>query len=331
MNDQVEESVSRRGKTILIIGINSFVGSNLAEFLKNDFRIVGTYHKRYQPIPGVLSLPCDVMNKDEIALVLYALKPDAILYCAGLSSLLECSRLPNTSDALNSAGLFNVAEVAPRYNARVIYFSSHYVFSGVNKSYNEMDNPEMVTQLGKSQSSSEFYLQKSSLNYLIIRCCKLYGRGISVLRNSWFEILQKNVEKNIPLNLDSYVEQGFLDVNYLGMILKMCLDKNITNRLINFSSQDVMSYYEFAQAYVEIFNRSSSSISKSKWHFPMIGGGQAPGEKLTYKLDVLNLEGMLKIKMPTIRESLELTLSRFHGAKTSGQASRNKSEGISYI
>jgi len=136
-------------------------------------------------------LPCDVLDKDQVQLVLYAFKPDIVLYCAGMSSLKDCHDRPNMCDALNSSGLITVAEIAPRYGARVIYFSSHFIFAGLNKNYHEMENPDVITNYGKAQASAEFYLQKSSLNYLIFRCGKLYGRGLNPLRNTFFELLQK--------------------------------------------------------------------------------------------------------------------------------------------
>ena len=326
-------STQDKRKTILIIGINSFLGSNLAEFFKKDYRVVGTYHKNNQRLSGVLALPCDVLNKDEVQLVLYAFKPDIVLYCVGLTSLKDCADMPNTSDALNSAGLFNVAEIAPRYGSRVVYFSSQYVFSGINKNYNEMDNADISTHYGKSQASSEFYLQKSSLNYLIIRCSKLYGRGASPLRDTWFELLQRKIKNNQSAVYDNYVQQGFVDIYYLGMVLKMCIDKNISNRLIHFSTQDSMSFYEFARNYAEVFNESDGLINSGKWHFPILKSSSVErvNEHLYYKLDVLNLEGLLKIKMPTIRESLELTLKRFNGNKNPSKGIVNKSEGLSFI
>ncbi len=320
-------------KTILIIGINSFLGSNLAEFFRNDYRVVGTYHKRNQQMPGILSLPCDVLNKDEVQLVLYAFKPDIVLYCVGLTSLVDCGEMPNASDALNSAGLFNVSELAPRYGARVVYFSSHFIFSGLNKNYNEMDNADVITQYGKSQASSEFYLQKSSLNYLIFRCGKLYGRGLSPLRDSWFEKIQKNLKNNQSAIYDDFVHQGFIDVYYLGLVLKMCIDKNVANRLIHFSSQDTCTHYEFAKMYAEIFRESDGLINKGKWHIPILKGAAVDrvDEHLYYKLDVLNVEGLLKIKMPTVRESLEFTFKRFNGSKAAPKGVVNKGEGISFI
>ena len=320
-------------KTILILGINSFLGSNLAEFFRKDYRVVGTYHKKHQPLPGILALPCDVLNKDEVQLVLYAFKPDIVLYCIGLTSLRDCADMPNSSDALNSAGLFNVAEMAPRYGARIVYFSSQYIFSGANKNYNEMDNVDVITQYGKSQASAEFYLQKSSLNYLIVRCSKLYGRGVSPLRDSWFEQLQRNIKNNKSASYDDFIHQGFVDVYYLGMILKMCIDKNVANRLVHFSSQDTMTYYEFAKAYCEIFNESDSLINKGKWHLPILKSNsvERTDEHLHYRIDVLNLEGLLKIKMPTIKESLEFTLKRLNGNRNPVKGIINKGEGLSFI
>ncbi len=326
-------STMDKRKTILIVGINSFVGSNLCEFFRKDYRVVGTYHKKGIPLPGILALPCDVLSKDEVQLVLYAFKPDIVIYCVGLTSLKDCSDMPNASDALNSAGLFNFAEIAPRYGARVVYLSSQFVFSGANKNYNEMDNADVATMYGKSQASSEFYLQKSSLNYLIIRCGKLYGRGVNPLRESWFEKLQKNLKMNQTGLYDDFVHQGFIDVYYLGMVLKMCIDKNVSNRLIHFSSQDTMTYYEFAQAYCSVFHESDSLINKGKWLFPILKSTSVErvGEHLHYKLDVLNIEGLLKIKMPTIRESLEFTLKRFNGNRAPAKGVTNKGEGLSYI
>ncbi|MGZ3788333.1 MAG: SDR family oxidoreductase [Bacteriovorax sp.] len=320
-------------KTVLIIGVNSFIGSNLAEFFRKDYRVVGTYHKKNYPLPGILTLPCDVLNKDEVQLVLYAFKPDFVLYCAGLTSLKDCSDMPNGCDALNSAGLLNVAELAPRYGARIVYFSSQFVFSGVNKNYNEMDNQDVISQYGKALASSEFYLQKSSLNYLIFRCCNFYGRGIDPLKNTFFEQLQKNLKNNQGAIYDNFVHQGFLDVYYLGMILKMCIDKNITNRLVHLSTQDTLTHYEFAKLYCEIFNESDGLINKGKWHFPIAKGANIEKleEHLYFKLDILNIEGLLKVKMPTVRESVEFTYKRFQGTKDVPKAVKSRGEGISFI
>ncbi len=334
MNDSIQSPLDKlKTKTILIFGITSMVGSNLAEFLRPEYKICGTYFRKPISIPGVLCLPCNVLNKEEVQLVLYAFKPDIVIYCVGFTALKECHDLPNMSDAINSGGLFNVAEMAPRYGARVIYLSSQYVFSGDNRAYNEMDNPDVVTQYGKSQASSEFYLQKSSLNYLIIRCCRLYGRGVSPIRQTFFEAMQKKIKFNENFSYDHFIHMGFLDIYYLAMVLKICFEKNISNRVLQFSSQDIMTHFDFAQLYCEVFQESNSSVSKGKWHLPILKSVtlNRTTEEFFYKMEILNIEGVLRLKMPTVRESLEFTFKRFKGKRSLKTEASSKGEGLVYV
>jgi len=95
-----------------------------------------------------------------------------------------------------------------------------------------------------------------------------------------------------------------------------------------------MTYYEFSKLYCEIFNESDALIDKGKWHFPIAKGAniEKREDHHYFKLDVLNLEGLLKIKMPTIRESLEFTRKRFHGEKDSPKSTKSRGgDGISFV
>jgi dTDP-4-dehydrorhamnose reductase len=94
-----------------------------------------------------------------------------------------------------------------------------------------------------------------------------------------------------------------------------------------------MTYYEFSKLYCEIFNESDGLVNKGKWHFPIAKGANLEKleENLYFKLDILNIEGLLKIKMPTIRESIEFTYKRFNGSKHVSKSITNKGDGISYI
>ena len=167
-----------KNKTVLIFGVSSFVGSNIAEFIKDDFKVVGTYHRNKVEIDGVLSIPCDILKKEQVRLTMMAFKPDVAIYCVGNASIKYCSDNPEVSDALNTGGLVNVIDFSQRYKTQVCLISTGNVFSGDKESYSEMDIPDPSTMYGKQMASSEFYLQKKNcLNYLIFRCCRLYGHS----------------------------------------------------------------------------------------------------------------------------------------------------------
>jgi dTDP-4-dehydrorhamnose reductase len=321
-----------RVRTILIFGISSFVGSSLAEFFKKDFKVVGTYFSSPITLPGVLTVPCDVLNKDEVQLVLFAFKPDFAIYCAGLSSVQECATSEEMADALNTSGLFNVAEFCQRYKAQLCYISSSYVFGGEERKYIEMDIPDANTTYGKTQAAAEFYVQKTSLNYVIFRCCRLYGRSLFPNRPNFFESLQMRLRSGSSVPCDNFIKTGFLDVHYLAMVMKICFEQGVTNRLLQVSTHDVLSFYDFAQNYCRIFGDSSDLVSRGKWHFPINSdqSHRAPTENFSYRMDLSNIEGFLNIKMPTIEESLSYSFKRMNGhAKPAGRG--KKGEGITFI
>ena len=120
-------------KTILIFGMSSFVGSNLAEYLKHDFKVVGTYHKTRVNIPNTLSIPCDVLSKDEVQMAVFSTKADVAIYAVGLPSVAQCTESETLADALNTSGLINVTEMCERYKTKTCFISSSYVFAGEKK------------------------------------------------------------------------------------------------------------------------------------------------------------------------------------------------------
>lgn len=319
-------------KTILVFGISSFVGSNLAEFLKREYKVVGTYYNTPVQIDGVVTVKCNVLNKEEVQLVVYAFKPDVVIYSIGLPSLQACSDREGLADALNTSGLFNVAEYAQRYKAQVCYISSGFVFAGEDRKYMEMDIPDPNTVYGKTQAAAEFYIQKTLLNYMIFRCGRLYGRGINYNSMTWFERLQVDLSRHKHIKLDDVVRTGFLDVYYLAMIIKMAIEKKAMNRLIQVSSKDTASFYEFGKQYGEVFNESSEFISKTRWRYPFLKNAtvNSSAEEFYFHLDTSNIEGFIKIEMPTIKESLQMTLSRFYGKNEKKKLS-SKGGGVQFI
>ena len=326
--DNKEESTR---KTIVIFGVSSFIGSNLAEFFKKDYKVVGTFHKSPVSIPGVLTIPCDVLAKEEVQLILFAFKPDIAIYCAGVSSIYDCHKNEELADALNTSGLFNVAEYCQRYKAQICYVSSGFIFAGEKKNYFEMDIPDAVTTYGKTQAAAEFYIQKTSLNYVIFRCSRLYGRSIMANRPTWFENFQRKAFLNQGLAMDSFIHTGFLDVYYLGMLMKMCFDKDVSNRLFQVSSSDVCNTYEFAKSYGEVFGLSQDRITKARWPFPYNASATTTqvGDLLYFKMDTANIEGYLNIELPSVKDSLAFTFDRLHGQV----AKKNKSagDGVKFI
>lgn len=318
-------------KTILIIGVSSFVGSNLAEFLKRDYRIVGTYNDFRFKMPGILTLPCDVLNRDSIQSVMYMTKPDATIYAAGLTSISQSAEFPKLADALNNGGVFNVSNFTERYGSKLIYISSSFIFSGENITFNEEETPFPLTSFGQSKASAEYFIQKSCMDYLIFRCCPLVGKTFNPQQLTFFDVLEKCYFEKRPILADSKIKTGFLDVYFLARMIKRCLDENIINRLVHISSQDVLSRYEFAKLYSKIFSQPEAPIVKSVQPFPFRPEvDNVYRDEHYFKMNLKNVEESLGIKFPSIEESLQWTFKRLGGVNKAGKRSKSAS-GITYI
>ena len=84
-----------------------------------------------------------------------------------MSSLTDCKLNPKMADALNTTGAVNACSASERYGSKFIYLSSGYVLGGEDQLYKEGDTPFPTTAYGNSLSSTEFWIQRSCLNYLV--------------------------------------------------------------------------------------------------------------------------------------------------------------------
>lgn len=322
----------KRKKTVLIFGISSFLGSNLAESLKSEYKVIGTYHETIANIDSVLTVKCDVHNKDMVQKTVLLFQPDVTIYCVGLTDLNCCQDYPKVADALNTAGVFNVSNASERYNSKFIYFSSSYIFSGENILFKENDTPMPSSVYGNTIASSEFYIQKSCLNYIIFRCCPIIGRSYNANDLKWMEVIERCAFYNEKIVCDSKVYTGFLDIDTITEVLKNAIEQNITNRLFQVTSKDMMNRYDFTKKYLDIFDGNPSLASKGDWKFPRTEntiGLQNIGEELFFEMDVSNLESTFNITMPTVEESLIKLKKKYSGAISSKR--KMKTSGVTFI
>jgi len=292
-------------KTILIFGINSFIGSNLSHSLRKKYRIVGTYFSHEVHISGITTIKCDVLKRDEISRVISVFKPDYVLYAVGLHSLQECLIHPKKADQLNSAGAINCCTISERHGCKFIYISSAFVFGGDQECYTEADTPFPLTIYGNFVSSTEFYIQRSSLNYLILRCSYLFGSSLNPMKSHWFEQLQLALEQKKTIEVDDSVELGFLHMNWVGEVLLKLLDEGTTNRLFHLSSVDYMTKFKFATLYAKTHHKDESLIIPVAVEFPVEKFKmKTQTNSLGFRLACMNIEDIINQPIPTCERQL---------------------------
>ncbi len=77
---------------------------------------------------------------------------------------------------VNAVGAKNASYASYKVGAKVIYFSTDYIFDGEKgSSYTELDSPNPLSTYGRSKLLGEIYTKDHNPNHLILRISWLYG------------------------------------------------------------------------------------------------------------------------------------------------------------
>ena len=146
-------------KKIVITGGSGRFGGILKKYKKNNLIF---FNKKKE---------LDILNYKKIISYLEKKKPSVLIHLAGLSRPMSIhDKDIKKSIDLNIIGTANITKACETNNIKLIYFSTHYVYSGVKGNYKETDPVLPVNNYAWSKLGGEaaVHLYKNSL---ILRLC----------------------------------------------------------------------------------------------------------------------------------------------------------------
>jgi dTDP-4-dehydrorhamnose reductase len=155
---------------IAILGGTGLLGSKFVRQLRYN-----TSHEIHAPTRTEL----DLTSSNAIRLWLYAVSPRIIINCAAWTDVVGAEDPDNAKmvNALNITLPAILANYAHNVNARLIHFSTDYVFDGtLDRPYTEFDLPNPINVYGRSKYDGERAIMANEhSNYVIIRTSSLYA------------------------------------------------------------------------------------------------------------------------------------------------------------
>ena len=99
---------------------------------------------------------CNILSELSITKIIKKIKPSIILHTAGLSRPMNIheTNIEKSID-LNIIGTANLVKICKRYNIKIIYFSTSYVYEGVRGNYKESDPVKPFNNYGISKLGGE--------------------------------------------------------------------------------------------------------------------------------------------------------------------------------
>jgi dTDP-4-dehydrorhamnose reductase len=136
----------------LILGATGLIGSALVEACeRRGDAVLGTWYRR----PHHDYAPLDICDEASVVALVEDFQPDAIYLAAGLNQIDFAEVHPDECRAVNEDGAAVVAEVAAKFGATLVGFSTAHVFGECRSARREDASVEPFNAHGRSAARTE--------------------------------------------------------------------------------------------------------------------------------------------------------------------------------
>jgi len=210
----------------------------------------------------------DIADKASVERCVNDAKPDVIVNCAAFTAVDLCEQEQENAFRINADACFNLASCARDAGARLVHFSTDYVFDGrASAPYMEKDDTNPQTVYGKSKLRGEELIAKTCQKHLIFRIAWLYGVHGNNFVKSIRRFAQAAVNGNKPLKV---VNDQFGTPTWTVSVCRQALsviDKNEYG-VFHCTSEGQCSWFDFAKEIVSAVGIDVDVVPCTTEEFP---------------------------------------------------------------
>jgi len=225
----------------LVIGASGLVGGALLRVLASgEHEAVGTYRAR--PGPGLVSL--DVSDGVAVRGLIAEGHPDVVFLTAALTAVDYCEDHEDEARAINVEGARAAAEASREIGARLVYYSTEYVFDGVAGPYDEDDPIQPQGAYARSKAEGEGAIRDTVPDHLILRTTVVFGwdRASKNFAMQVWERLSAGERMRVPC--DQIGNPTLAD--FLAETSVELVERGVAGETVNVVGRDRMPRTEFA-------------------------------------------------------------------------------------
>jgi dTDP-4-dehydrorhamnose reductase len=283
--------------SILIIGASGFVGSLLYKILSKKEEAVGTFCNRQPEIERLLYL--DITDRKSVEEIIREIRPHVIILTSALTHVEYCEDHQQEAYNVNVLGTANVVMIAKEIGAKLVFFSSEYIFNGEKGPYSEIDIPNPINYYGKTKLEGETVIINNLNDYLIIRTTVIYGYQRDG-KNFIMQLIQKNKTgqiMNVPI--DQYGSPTFRD-NLVEVVIELI--KRDKKGIYNVVGPEIINRFDFSILAADILGLDKNLIISK----PTVELGQKAKRPLKAGLKIDKVKKEIGAKLLSPKEGLEI-------------------------
>lgn len=287
---------------ILLTGCRGQLGRDLADHLGGGHEVVGFDVDDF-----------DIRDTSAVNRAFAQSEPTAVLHAAAYTDVDGCESDREMAMSVNAEATGVIARACRDHGARMIYYSTDYVFDGCKSGpYVESDATNPQTVYGLSKLEGEREIAANLDDYVIMRIAWVYGlRGKNFVR-TMIHLAHEQIGKAKrgeiiePLRVvDDQIGNPCWTIDIVRQTARI-LQSDLTG-VVHATSEGVVSWYEFACEIFRLLDLPVQISPCSSAQFPRPAPRPANSTLENGRLSDLGLN-----IMPPWSESLKLFLTSYH-------------------
>lgn len=195
----------------------------------------------------------DVTDSARVESAVAQAEPQVVINAAAYNQVDIAEREPLAAYQANALAVRNLAMACRQADARLVHYSTDYVFDGTKGSpYVETDTPHPLGAYAVSKLAGELYAQAYLVNALIIRTSGVFGPGgMFTPRGNFVELMLRLAKNNNPIRV---VVDHVASPTYAPAMASRTvelLDRNI-HGLFHMGGGEAISWYDYAGLIFEL-------------------------------------------------------------------------------
>jgi dTDP-4-dehydrorhamnose reductase len=152
----------------VVLGAGGLLGSALCRQLPADgWRLVAAPRAA-----------CDIRDAAAVRALLERTRPAVVFNAAAYTNVDRAEVEPELARAVNAAGPETVARAAVEVGAKMVHYSTDFVFDGeLDRPYHEGDSPSPLGAYGRSKAEGDARVAAASPRHLVLRIGGVYDHG----------------------------------------------------------------------------------------------------------------------------------------------------------
>jgi len=165
--------------------------------------LVTVFQTRGYEVAGFERAKVDISDAAQVAQVFASVDPAIVVNAAAYNQVDVAEKEPLHAMQANGLAVRNLAMACRQHDARLVHFSTDYVFDGTaGRAYSEEDATHPLGAYAVSKLAGELYAQAYLDNPLIIRTSGVFGPGgLNTARGNFIEAMLRLAASNQPIRV----------------------------------------------------------------------------------------------------------------------------------